>query len=211
MTSTMIHPPNITQQVQKLTPMLAQIHAQTTTVMEWPSISSMDKLRTEDAPGTFRKKSVNHKMDSVTHNALKQFGTDNYKELSSRGLRIQKVALTVKNTLKEPMWLSLHLQTISDSHLLVLMKMLYLRLTTLNCQRTCLNVQWQLTMYSLTSNTSSASTFHTTWVHSTTPTRSTWEPLECLPHQTIHFGFTVMKSKTNLTTSLSHTTERSMN
>ena len=160
----------------------------------------MARLRKEDAHGTSRKKFAIHRMASATHNAQKPYGTDRRRELYSRGLRMLKDALTVRNTQTAPTWLSSHLLTISDSPLLVLMKMLCLRLMTLDYQTICLNVPWQSTAYSLTSNTNSAWTSHTTWALSTTQTKSTWEPLECQLLPTTLSGSTVTRSRTRPTT-----------
>ena len=147
-----------------------------------------------------RRRYVTHRMVSATHNAQKLFGIDSCRELCSPGLRMLKVALRVKNIQMEPMWLFSHLQTTSDSLLLVLMKMLCLRLKTLPCQKTWSNVLWQSTMYSLTRITSSAWMSHTTWARSTTQMRSTLERSECPPLQTTHSGFTVTKCRMSLTT-----------
>ena len=150
------------------------------------SMSSTVRLKTEDVLGMSRKKSAALRVASAIHNAQKQFGTDSFRELFSPGLKMSTDASTSLTVL---MWPYSHLQTTSDSLLLMLMKTLFLRLTTLLSQKTSWNAQWPSTMYSLTKITSSALMCLTTWAPSTTQMRGMWEPLACQLHLTTHSGF----------------------
>ena len=89
------------------------------------STSSMELLRTEGVPGMFRKKFADLKVDSVTHNVQKLYGTDRHKESFSPGSKILKDVQIMTNIQKERMSPSSHSQITSVSPLFVLMKTLY--------------------------------------------------------------------------------------
>ena len=126
-----------------------------------------------------KKMSVCQREDSATRSAQRLYGIGSYRESCSLGSKTLRGALTVPDTQTV---LTLHcspLQITLDSHLWVLMKMLFLRSKTPPYPRTCWSDQWQSTTYSLTKTTSSALMCPTMSVHSTTQMRSTWEPSAC--------------------------------